>query len=249
MVDKVMNPITVSIVSHGQGAMIEPLLYDLSQCPQVVRIVLTLNIPEEEIRYPDSLAPYLQLIQNARPLGFGANHNQAFELCKTELFAVLNPDIRLKNDPFPKLMEALESDNIGVIAPVVLNPSGGVESSARKFPTLKLLLLKFIMGDESQISSKNISPYDVDWIAGMFLLFPTIEFKKCGGFDENFYLYYEDVDICLRLRRAGRRVIIHPGASVIHSAQRASRRNFRHLIWHITSMFRYFLKRSLHFLR
>lgn len=234
-------PVTVSIVSHGQGKMVALLLRDLSRCPQVVRVLVTHNIPEDDIPCPRSLKPRMQLIRNRHPLGFGANHNQAFGSCETELFAVLNPDIRLTNDPFPQLSAALEVGS-GVIAPAVLNPGGYLEDSARRFPTPLLLLQKLVGDSDGRIQSEGTAPHDVDWTAGMFLLFPKCIFKELGGFDENFRLYYEDVDICTRLWRIGRRVMLHPGVTVIHEAQRASRRNLRYMAWHLSSMLRYFAK-------
>jgi GT2 family glycosyltransferase len=242
LADVMETPVTVSIVSHGQGAMVEPLLRDLSRLPQVVRVLLTLNIPENDIPYPECLAQRIQIIRNRRPLGFGANHNQAFELCETELFAVLNPDIRLPNDPFTDLSAELGAGTIGVIAPAVLNPNGRLEDSARRFPTAVRLLCKLMRGDYGRVISADLAPHDVDWIAGMFLLFPARVFRELGGFDEDFHLYYEDVDICTRLWRIGRRVMLHPGITVIHTAQRASRRNPRYMIWHLSSMLRYLVK-------
>ena len=242
MTDAASIPITVSIVSHGQGAMVASLLHDLGQCPQVVRVVLTQNIPEEDIPCPESLATRIERIRNEHPLGFAANHNQAFGSCETEFFAVLNPDIRLTSDPFPQLATALKASNAGVIAPAVLNPAGQMEDSAREFPTPLRLLRKLMGGSDGRILSKGNSPHDVDWVAGMFLFFPAGTFRQFGGFDEGFYLYCEDVDICTRLWRCGQRVMLHPGVTVIHDAQRASRRNLRYMVWHLSSMLRYFAK-------
>lgn len=235
--------ITVSVVSHGQGRLVAALLEDLACCPNVSAVVLIQNIPEDDIPCPKSLLPRLRVIRNRHPLGFGANHNRAFGLCQTELFAVLNPDIRLVNDPFMQLSAALAAD-CGVIAPAVLNPDGYLEDSARRFPTPLGLLRKIIGAGDGRIVSEGVIPHDVDWTAGMFLLFSTSAFRECRGFDENFHLYYEDVDICARLWRSGRRVILHPGVTVIHAAQRASRRRLRYMKWHLSSMFRYFVKHT-----
>jgi N-acetylglucosaminyl-diphospho-decaprenol L-rhamnosyltransferase len=242
MVDAMGLSVTVSIVSHGQGKMIESRLKDLSHCPLVDRVVLTYNIPEEKISYPKSLEQSIKCIHNRQPLGFGANHNQAFRLCETELFAVLNPDIRLNSDPFLPLVKALDKGVTGVIAPAVFSPCGRLEDSARRFPTFLHLLRKLMRADDDQIVRKDRATEDVDWVAGMFLLFPTPEYRDCGGFDENFYLYYEDVDICARLWKSGRRVILCPSVAVIHLAQRASHRNLRYMAWHFLSMLRFFIK-------
>jgi len=236
------QPITVSVVSHGQGRLVAALLEDLACCQDVSAVVLTQNIPEDDIPCPTSLQPRLRVIRNERPSGFAANHNQAFRFCEAPLFAVLNPDIQLRYDPFPQLALALEMSGGGVIAPAVRNPSGDLEDSARHFPTPLRLLRKFMGLGEGRIASEGAAPQDVDWTAGMFLLFPASVFSELGGFDEGFFLYYEDVDICTRLWRSGRRVILHPGVTVIHAAQRASRRKLRYMKWHLFSMLRYFGK-------
>jgi N-acetylglucosaminyl-diphospho-decaprenol L-rhamnosyltransferase len=237
--DSVSQQITVSVVSHGQGYLVAALLEDLAHCPNVSAVILTQNIPEDDISCPKPLSSRLRVIRNEHPLGFGANHNQAFGFCETRLFAVLNPDIRLRDDPFPQLVLALETRHCGVIAPAVRYPDGGLEDSARHFPTLPGLLRKLIGLGDGRVEVKGSAPQDVDWTAGMFLLFPASVFGELGGFDEGFFLYYEDVDICTRLWKSDRRVILHPGVTVIHAAQRASRRKLRYMKWHLTSMARY----------
>jgi N-acetylglucosaminyl-diphospho-decaprenol L-rhamnosyltransferase len=236
--------ITVSVVSHGQGQLVAALLEDLACCQNVSAVVLTQNIPEDDIPCPASLQPRLRVIGNEHPRGFAANHNQAFRFCETTMFAVLNPDIRLRDDPFPQLARALEICSVGVVAPAVRNPSGDLEDSARTFPTPLRLLRKLMGLGDGRILSEGAMPQEVDWTAGMFLLFPASVYSELEGFDEGFFLYYEDVDICTRLWRSGRRVILHPGVSVIHAAQRASRRRLRYLKWHLFSMFRYFVKHA-----
>ncbi len=243
MTERGRQTITVSIVSHGQSRLVAALLEDLSHCADVSKVVLTKNIPEDDIPCPETLQSRLRVICNERPLGFATNHNQAFGYCNTSLFAVLNPDIRLEGDPLSQLALALKATGGGVIAPVVRNPEGGLENSARYFPTLLHLLRKLLGLGDGRITFENIVvPQDVDWTAGMFLLFPASTFRALGGFDEDFFLYYEDVDICIRVWRSGRRVLLHPGVSVIHAAQRTSHRKLRYLKWHLTSMARYFGK-------
>lgn len=234
--------ITVSVVSHGQGQLVAGLLEDLACCPKVSAVVLIQNIPEDDIPCPASLQPRLRVIRNENPRGFAANHNQAFRFCEASMFAVLNPDIRLRVDPFPQLAQALEMSSGGVIAPAVRNPNGDLEDSARKFPTPLRLLRKLMGLGDGCILIEGATPQDVDWTAGMFLLFPASVYNELEGFDEGFFLYYEDVDICTRLWRSGRRVILHPGVTVIHAAQRASRRKVRYMKWHLCSIFRYFVK-------
>lgn len=81
------------------------------------------------------------------------------------------------------------------------------------------------------------------------MLFRANDFGAINGFDEKFFLYYEDVDICTRLWKANKRIELVLQASVIHKAQHMSHRNLRYLLWHLTSMVRYFLKHWLRFPR
>jgi GT2 family glycosyltransferase len=97
------------------------------------------------------------------------------------------------------------------------------------------------LGD-GRINLKNLEVREIDWVAGMFLFFPQAIFREIRGFDEHFFLYYEDVDICARIWLSGRRVMLHPGVSVIHDPRRTSRRNLRYMRWHLSSMLRYFAK-------
>ncbi len=231
--------VTISIVSHGQGVLVSDLLEDLVDFPEVSSIILIQNISEDDISCPESIRGKVRTLRNRQPLGFAANHNQAFKLCESSLFAVLNPDIRLVDNPFPRLVQALLENGGGVIAPKVVNLSGQVEDSARYFPTPRRLLFKIFGLDDGRVILNGTGAQDVDWVAGMFLLFPARVFREIGGFDERYYLYYEDVDICSRLWIGGERVMLAPSVSVIHAAQRKSRRNLRYFMWHLCSMVRF----------
>ncbi|MGH8765371.1 MAG: glycosyltransferase, partial [Burkholderiales bacterium] len=83
----------------------------------------------------------------------------------------------------------------------------------------------------------------VDWVAGMFMLFRSDAFRAAGGFDESYFMYYEDVDICRRIGAAGRSVTYNPAAEVIHAAQRASRRKPRLALYHLASALRFLASR------
>jgi GT2 family glycosyltransferase len=207
-------------------------------------ILLTLNRPEP---LPQGLSglPYpVRVIANPTPKGFGANHNAAFRQARGQWFCVMNPDIRLPENPFPILLDALTHSPAALVAPAVLSPAGRLEDNIRRFPTPLSLAVKCVgRGGKGRYPFALGDPaFPVDWVAGMFMLFRTEDFRALGGFDEGFFLYYEDVDICARLWRAGRRVLACPRAYIVHDARRASRSQFRHMRWHAASMGRYFFK-------
>lgn len=240
--------VTISIVSHGQADLVRKCLLDLADFPEVARVIVTLNIPESDLDVPTGLESRLLTIRNITPQGFGANHNQAFLKCETPFYCVVNPDIRLSKNPFPVLMAEFERKHTAAVGPAVLSPSGQLEDSVRKFPTPLSLCLKMLgRGDGSYQFSIGDETFAADWIGGMFMLFRTEDYKRVGGFDEGFFLYYEDVDICARLWKVGCRVQACPKAQVIHDARRASHRNLRYMRWHVSSLTRYLSKHWLRF--
>ena len=238
--------IQVSIVSHGQMRLIESLVYDLSllECAKRLRITITLNIEETVGTLPDKYPLHISFIKNKTTKGFSKNHNHAFQTFpfkdERKYFLVLNPDIRIQDDVISPLVSALDSnDDIGAVAPVVKNKEGILEDSARDVPTWSQLFLKLFVGNRHQRQYSDSKCYP-DWIAGMFMLFKADTFKRIGGFDEAYFLYYEDVDICSRLWLGGNVVQLDPSLSIVHDARRDSRKKIQYFMWHIASMFRFF---------
>lgn len=233
--------ISVSIVSHAHGAMVIRLVSSLLTCPEVVQIIVTRNVPEVLALPADSR---ILVIDNSSPRGFGVNHNAAFQHCRQPFFCPLNPDIELIANPFPQLLALFESDeSVALTAPMVRSLDGAQEDSVRHFPTVTSLLRKALSGADGRYSvSPGQASFSPEWVAGMFMLFSSRNFVRLGGFDERFFLYYEDVDICVRAWNAGMRVLVCPSVFVIHDARRDSHRSLRHLRWHLTSMARYFFR-------
>jgi hypothetical protein len=233
------NAITLSIVSHGQNTLVNQLLEDVERhCKGHVESIVTQNIDDAA-----PLARATSTVRNITRKGFGANHNAAFQHCSTPYYCVCNPDIRLESDPFPALLAALRNEDAAVAGPLVRSPLGALEDSARHFPTAARLLRKALSPPAGPECPTDRGAVVVDWVAGMFMLFRSEAYREIGGFDEAYFLYYEDVDICRRLHAAGRRVIYEPRSVVIHDAQRASRRNAALALQHARSGLRYLLTR------
>jgi GT2 family glycosyltransferase len=232
--------VTLSVVSHGQNALVNQLLEDIQHhCADRVALVLTENIPDATPLSTGGLSCPLTRIVNDRIRGFGANHNAAFAHCKTPYFCVVNPDIRLPADPFPSLLQALSDERVAVAGPLVRNPAGSIEDSARRFPTATLLLKKALRDKRQPDYLFENGPQEVDWVGGMFMLFRSDAFRALRGFDESYFLYYEDIDICRRLHSEGETVLYAPGAEVVHDARRASRRDPRLALHHLRSIVRF----------
>jgi GT2 family glycosyltransferase len=232
--------ITVSIISHGHGSMVPGLLRSLLSFPEIGRIILTLNFPEE-INFDSN--DRVLIIRNKSQKGFGENNNAAFQLCSSEFFCVLNPDIVFTQNPFPSLIEALANCQIGLVAPKVVNENGETEDSARRFLTPLSIFSRNLLArsDAYQVGSTSNS-FFVEWIAGMFMLYKTAVYRDLHGFDQRYFLYVEDADICTRSWLNGYRVMMVPSVCVIHNARRATLKNWRHLGWHVTGLIKYFFR-------
>ena len=232
--------VTISVVSHGHGQMVVQLLEQLLTFPEVDQILLTCNIVEA-LDLPSDLR--IVLINNISPRGFAANHNAAFLLCKNVYFCPLNPDIEFTTNPFSPLLKALDSFRAALVVPLIVSVDGRVEDSLRRFPTLASLSKKLWGGNGGRydLNSEHLE-FSPDWAAGMFLLFRSSDFEILGGFDCGFFLYYEDVDICVRAWHAGMLIVACPFVTVVHKARRESRKNFKFSCWHLLSMLRFFWK-------
>lgn len=242
--DRAAVSICISIVSHSQGAILAPLLSDLLRLKGVIdEVVLTLNVAEDDRFIRDVGDLPLRVIRNSRPKGFGENHNSAFVHCKAPYFVVVNPDIRLKNFDIDHLVSAAARPNVGVVAPLVYSSDGLLQDSARRFPTLFSIFRRKLHGASSSDYRIAKEPMTVDWVAGMLMLFKADVYRQLGGFDDQYFMYFEDVDLCKRLQLAGLQVVLCTNTMVVHDAQRASHRKLNHFVWHCTSACRYFLKR------
>lgn len=221
--------VTVSIVSHGQWHMVQPLLLQLEEfCHDVIAtVVLTINIPEEVALNTNDFQFPIKCIRNSKPQGFGRNHNQAFQHCKTPWFLVLNPDIRLSECPINALLLNAKEES-GLIAPRIIEPGRATPQSHRRLITPWELL--------SRRLTRHRPPVRPDWVPGMFMLVRQQAYADLGGFDERFFMYCEDHDLCLRLQLAGWGLYVEDNIIVFHEAQRLSHSSIRALRWHLASL-------------
>ena len=248
--------IYISIISHNQAILVEKLLNQLLAFNYKDNINITLiantnnSLTNTTVRGSEKLYSKndVQVVQNNRVLGFGENHNSTFRRYslnnEDSIFLVLNPDIILNSSVLEVLQIKLNQcliENVGVLAPSIVNGRGFLQDSARNIPS-PIELVSKLGGRYPRWEIKDEGTiYYPDWVAGMFMMFSTEAFAAVGGFDERYHLYYEDVDICSRLWLAGYKVMVDPSVSVIHDAQRTSHRNLRYLSWHAQSAARFFL--------
>jgi len=213
-------------------------------CSKEIEVILTINT-KEKLPFSESDFSFpMYFIQNKEKKGFGTNHNKAINHAKGKYCCVLNPDVRFNTNPFPALINCFKDKIIGVIAPLIKDENGIIAENARKFPTPLILFKKLLRIKKKYDYSIGLDIFSPDWVGGMFMLFPYNVFKEIGGFDEKYFLYYEDVDLCARLKLYGYKIIHYPFVSAIHKAHYDSHHNIRYLSWHIFSIIRFFSSRA-----
>ena len=152
--------------------------------------------------------------------GFGDNHNNEFKLCKTTYFCILNPDIRLNKKIFTDLIHLKQLEKINILGPSIVNDNKQKSINSRQFPGWFFLINRFLNISTKEYSFKQTEDIIfTDWIGGMFLIIASSDFKKLKGFDNDFFLYFEDVDICKRAANIGFTEAQSRKIEVIHNAQ------------------------------
>ena len=229
------NPsIVLSVVSHGHGAMVQRLLEALVRVDAqsdrcIARVVLTLNVPEAPPLPPLGGWPFvLQLRHNAQPQGFSANHNAALADVDEAFVCIINPDVELASNPFPALLAAAQWAGVGLSYPRQVDQYGVEQGSEREVPTPWSLLLRYAVRKRETRA---------EWVNGALWVLPTGVWRSIGGLDAAYFMYGEDVDLCLRLRLGGW-TLARADTEVVHVGQRASHHRARHTLWHIRSLLR-----------
>lgn len=229
---------SLSVVSHGHD--LEPVATHLAavlDSPERVELIATWNLPGTE--QPLSSWPgRLTRRSNSVPRGFGANHNAALAEARGRYVATLDPDLIFRSNPFPALAQALDDPTCGFATPAVIDDRGQAADHARSLPNPMAILARKFWPGASEGVHDTVQVRNVDWIAGLFMACRRETFQRLGGFDDRYFMYCEDVDLCLRCWNASLAVRVLPTNPVEHKARRQTLKNPRHFLWHCTSLFR-----------
>lgn len=199
--------------------------------------------------------PEARWVPTGANLGFGAAANRGVATVATPYVLILNPDVEIEPGTVKALVDALERDPaLAAVGPRVEEPDGTVYASGRPFPDLMVAAGHAFLGYAAPrnrftrayklLDWDRSSPRDVDWLSGSCLLVRRSAFDAVGGFDEDFFMYVEDVDLCWRWGRAGWRVRYEPAGRVVHTgAVSTNQAPYRMILEHHRSLWR-FARRS-----
>lgn len=168
----------------------------------------------------------ISYIQAELNTGFGAASNQAAATATGRYLLFLNPDTALLDDALTELLQVLETRaDVGIVGPRTVNEEGRLQQSARRFPTLVSEVLPIhrwfksrrMTRSDARGASQERYDIEVDWVSGACLMISRELFQQVGAFTREYFMYSEDVDLCWKVRQAGRRVSYVGNAVVMHS--------------------------------
>ncbi len=190
--------------------------------------------------------PRVTLIRNERNEGFGRANNIAVRQSRGELALFMNTDVVL----YPGVLELLLGEmrahpDTGIVGPALLTPAGPFQASfgGRTSFFAELAKKGFLNGLRTRALRKDRSRREVRWVSGAFLLVRRGAFLEAGGFDERFFLYFEDIDLCERILGKGWKVVFLPAAVSLHyGGATTSVRRLRSRVEYRKSQLRFYRK-------
>jgi N-acetylglucosaminyl-diphospho-decaprenol L-rhamnosyltransferase len=238
------------VVSHGNAAELERLLPVLVS--EVDEVVVVANVPGSVGVAPDGVT----VLVNETPLGFGANVNRGVAVTTAEFVCSVNPDAIPHPGAIDELRRFVESQpRAGIGGPAMVYPDGALQPSRRRFPTvlgtlvrrspLRLVLDPYkLQRRHYHLDERPNAPVEADWMLGGFLMLRRTMLEEVGGFDEGFFLYGEDIDLCYRAWQAGWSCWYVPSAVVVHEHQAVTDRRLftRRTLWHWRGILRFVRK-------
>jgi N-acetylglucosaminyl-diphospho-decaprenol L-rhamnosyltransferase len=203
-------------------------LYALSRCASLgasfSRVLVVDNASTDDSVSVAHAAGFDVLAQNVN-YGFAAGANAGIRSTEGDLVTLLNPDIHITDaNLVPTLERQFREDAVALVAPALELPDGRIQDSARQVPMPSDLLLRRIThADVGAVRATD--PLDVPWVVGAFMMVRRAAFESVGGFDIRYQIYFEDVDLCVRLQAAGWKVRFDPRARAQHHHRAASRKS------------------------
>ncbi len=162
--------------------------------------------------------PNVKLVGNYKNIGFAAGNNEATKFAEGNYFLFLNPDTELNPDTLSKLIDFSHSyDDRIIVTPTLLNTDGSMQHTINFwFPTLESLIDRFINRNKTELINTNSSPLVISWAIGACLLISAHVYNIVGVWDENIFMYGEDLDYCWRSHNSGYEVIWVPEIKIHH---------------------------------
>lgn len=192
--------------------------------------------------------PSVLIIKNDINGGYGYGHNKILDLIDSKYHVIVNPDIMVESDVITKLSIYMENNpDVGLVTPKILNLDKTIQHLPKKNPKFiylvgsRIPLLKKYRTEYTMSDKELTTPVDIEFCTGCFMFIKTSLFKEINGFDDRYFMYFEDADLTRNVLKTNR-VIYFPDTYVIHEWERSGAKKLKYFIIQIISMFKYFKK-------
>lgn len=193
----------------------------------------------------------VEVIETGKNKGFGSGHNVVLDMLTSKYHVIINPDIELKENAILKMASYMdEHEETGLLSPKICFPDGRLQILGKRNPRIKYLIASRLRDEKNpskllreyaMLDKDMTKPFEIQNATGCFMMLRTELFKKIGGFDENYFMYFEDCDITRTVRKT-HKAVFYPDAVVCHVWGRESKKNNKLRVIQIKSMFYYFRK-------
>lgn len=187
--------------------------------------------------------PNIIVIDNGSNGGYAKGCNIGSKSTKGNILFFLNADTEFLSSDVKEFFKTFENGDVGAIAPRLVTPEGGVQDWSVGYD---VTLLEIIKNNIGLIRSRKLWAKEktcaVDWASGAALAIPKKIFDKCNGFDESFFMYFEDVDICRRIRKLGLKIMLVPNFKILHAGGKSYSNSEKQKKHYYASQDRYFNK-------
>jgi GT2 family glycosyltransferase len=249
-----LPPFYVICVNYYNSGYIKQLITSLQTVAFIDKFIVVNHSPEDSLEALQ--APFPIQVINQENAGYGAGLNRGLVEIPSENAVALfcNPDVALITPEAvaDALTYMVVNPRVGCLIPLSVDQDGKSLHPCRTFYSLKSLLASRIQffkrilpkfyREHFYMDTKGMDPVEVDWGCGAAMLYRVSSFGRRPAFDERFFLYMEDVDLCARLWGAGLSVVYYPQLVFRHYVQRHSHTNWRFLGYHLASLIRFVWK-------
>lgn len=245
--------VTVSIVNYNDYSRVKEAIRSILEYTRGIKIKIYVVDNASSDSSADKIAnefSNVSVILCDRNLGYGSANNIVIKHVDSKYHAIINPDILLRSNALKELYDFMnEHKDVGMCMPAVFFKDGNPQYLPKRDPKLKYLIANRMPGLSLEKYRKHYTMQDedlsrvrdIEFISGCFMFAQTELLKEAGGFDERFFMYFEDADLSRTIRRRTRLVYV-PQVHVYHDYRRISAKKVRFFMIHITSMFKYFFK-------
>lgn len=212
--------LSIIIVNHNSKQYLRGCLK--SVCEKIIRyvpaeIIVVCNDGEKIEEEDFSCFPETRFIYAENNKGFGAANNLGANVARGEWLFFLNPDTEIISDNISKALEEFSNKNVGIIGLRLVTPQKDVQewSAGYEIKLKNILMNNFKrIRDKELWNSERIA--EAGWVSGAALIIRKELFESLQGFDEKYFMYFEDADLCQRARKSGKKIIYYPFVQVMH---------------------------------